>query len=133
MVKTTMRWLKRTPGRHSRFTRKSVKKEEGTLNCELGTLCHFLGRYEEALEFHRRSFAIYEKIGDRIGEGQQYANLAVVYQSMGDFCKAKQYFEQALTINKETNLTLGQGIDYGNLATIYRHLGDNARAQECSV
>ncbi len=64
----------------------------------LGLLYRFLGRWEEAVESHRRSIAIYRKLQNEWGVGTALHNLGHIFRLQHRIQDAAQCFEEGLGI-----------------------------------
>lgn len=62
--------------------------------------------------FHRDHLSIAKELGDRIGEGNAYGNLGIVYNSLADFEQAIACHEKHLRVAKEMEDRTGEGRVY---------------------
>ena len=100
------------------------KVGEGSAYCNIGNAYQDFGKFEEAVNNHRKHQSIAKEIGDKIEEGMSYCNLGVAYKSLGDFQKAKECHEQDLQIAKEVGNAASEGRAYCNLGCVSRILGN---------
>ena len=89
---------------------------------DLGNTVLLQGRVEEAREWHRKSLAIKEELGDRSGVAGSYHQLAMAAMYAGRPAEAERLHRQALAIRKE----LG---DRPGMASSYHELGYLALGQ----
>jgi tetratricopeptide (TPR) repeat protein len=71
----------------------SLKAELSTL---LGSILNRLSIYNKALEYHRISEEINNRIDNRIGLARDYQNIGWLYSNMLDYEKALEYHEKSL-------------------------------------
>lgn len=64
---------------------------------------HSVGEYQKAKEYHEEALAISKEIGDKKGEGLQYGNLGIFFQSVGGSNVARKHLQskKKLVIEKE--------------------------------
>ena len=64
----------------------------------LGIVAKFLGRYDEAIQYHKEAIEYSKGTGNEISETlRSYNNIGTVYKSQRKYEEAKEYYEQALT------------------------------------
>ena len=103
--------------------RPSVVKElkdkvgEGGAYCNIGNAYQDFGKFEAAINNHRKHQSIAKEIGDRNQEGMSYCNLGAAYKILGDFQKAKECQEQDLQIDREVGNAASEGRAYCNLGS----------------
>ena len=97
------------------------KVGEGSAYCNIGNAYQDFGKFEEAVNNHRKHQSIAKEIGDKIEEGMSYCNLGVAYKSLGDFQKAKECHEQDLQIAKEVGNAASEGRTYCNLGCVSQY------------
>ncbi|XP_068734156.1 uncharacterized protein [Montipora capricornis] len=95
-------------------------RDKAAIYCNLAIVNDSLGRYVEAIKFHKKALSIWKKIQ---GEEQEqvattYVNLAIVYSNLGRYVESKEYNEKALSILRKIN-----GEESRNAATSYHSLG----------
>jgi tetratricopeptide (TPR) repeat protein len=91
--------------------------------------CHYsLGNYQQAIDLHSQSLAIYRDIGDRFGEGRQLSNLGACHFDLGDYRQAIDLLTEALAIARDTGDREGEATALGNLGLSYHCLGDYRQA-----
>jgi len=88
------------------------------------TTYHYLGDYDNALEYHQQSLTIIREIGDRAGEGTTLNNISQIYDAQGDYETALDYLQQSLQIRLEIGDRAGEGTTLNNISGIYRARGD---------
>jgi tetratricopeptide (TPR) repeat protein/serine/threonine protein kinase len=95
---------------------------------ELGAIEQSESNYAEAEGCFRKAREIFQKHGDRTGEGEAIGNLGNVYQEQGKHDWAIEHFTQAINISREFGNKGSEGIHLGNLGTVYQHQGQHDRA-----
>jgi len=75
-------------------------EEEAAVLAQIGMLYFRRGEYDRALEYHRRSLAIQEKIGDPAGLAGSLHTIGFMHHDRGDYDKALEYYGRALAISE---------------------------------
>jgi tetratricopeptide (TPR) repeat protein len=109
--------------------------EKPTLNIlannyvNLAIIYHRLGEIVKSITYYRKAAKIYEKCNDRLGIGESYTNLAVVYFDI-NLDSSYIYHLAALNIYRETGNIQREGLAWTYLADIYRErrINDTALA-----
>jgi len=96
----------------------------------LGIIHRSLGDYDRARDYHEKSLAIKQQIGDRSGEASSLNSLGIVCQSLGDYDRARDYYEKSLAIQQQIGDRAGEAKSLGNLGTVCLSLGDYDRARD---
>jgi tetratricopeptide (TPR) repeat protein len=116
-----------------------TERSKATGQEEKARLYHFLGygyrnlaRYSDALKWHRKALAIFEKVlgKDHPGTAVSYDNIALVYHRQGDYPEALKWLQKALAIQekvlgKEHPDTASSG---NNIAFVYASQGNYPEA-----
>ena len=68
---------------------------------ELGNACLFQTRYDRALAFYQRSYALAHQIGDRLHQGLALLNMGMVYNELEQYEQALDLSIQSLHIFRE--------------------------------
>jgi tetratricopeptide (TPR) repeat protein len=96
---------------------------EGVLANDLGTLHHDKGEWERAIEYHERSLAVAQKVGDEYAVARTLNNLGSVYQGKGEWERAIESYERSQAILKKVG-------DEHRMATIFNNLGEIYRVKK---
>lgn len=96
----------------------------------LGMSCRNLGRFEEAIAFHRRALDLARKAGYRRMEAYQLSGLGLVWRAIGRFDLAIDYFRQSLQIAHEIGDHQEESAQLGHLGISYHALGQMGEAVE---
>jgi tetratricopeptide (TPR) repeat protein len=67
----------------------------------IGMVYHAWGKYDEAIEYYKKSLKITEEVGDRKGEGVSLNNIGMVYNAWGKYDQAIDYHKKSLKILEE--------------------------------
>ena len=65
------------------------------------------GKHNEALEYHQKSLAIKNQIGDKLGIGISYSSIADVFLELNRLDESKENFKSALVIFKQYGFNAG--------------------------
>ncbi len=82
------------------------------------------GNYLEGIDFNTKASELYIQLGDSIGIGQAYNNIAFMYQQMGLSELALEFYYKSLNIRKAINDYSGVGESYTNLSFEYFSIGE---------
>jgi tetratricopeptide (TPR) repeat protein len=89
-----------------------------------------LGQYDQALENYQHALVVYQKVGDRAGEGAVLNNIGRVYRALGQNDQALENYHQALSVMEELRNWAGERVSRYNLAMIYWDQGGLGEAVE---
>jgi predicted negative regulator of RcsB-dependent stress response len=106
------------------------RRNEAMMLNNTGYLRRMQGRWDEAEDFHLRSLAIREEIGDRVGAGRNYGMLTAVFMAKGQLDQAREAAEKALAIARETKDRLYEGTSLAQLGDVQLALGDQSAARQ---
>jgi adenylate cyclase len=67
----------------------------------LGTIHWHLGHIPELIACAQRSLALYEEMGDLLGQAQTLHNLGIAYTETGDWMAAKRHFQCAIELEEQ--------------------------------
>jgi tetratricopeptide (TPR) repeat protein len=67
----------------------------------IGLIYDAWGKYDQAIEYYKKSLKIREEIGDRKGEGVTLNNIGMIYYARGKYDQAIEYYQKSLTILAE--------------------------------
>ena len=93
-----------------------------------GRLYVKIGEYDTALDYLKESLAIWQKIGDKQGEGFTLNNIAEISKIKGDYDKALEYLKQSLVIKQENNDKQAKSTALNNISVIHRAEGNYDKA-----
>jgi tetratricopeptide (TPR) repeat protein len=93
-----------------------------------GVCSQVLGDFQNAIEFHQRALAIYEKLGVLEGQAEQLGNLGNGYETLGDIPKAIDFFQRSFAIDEKLGRLENQAGLLGGLGLCYKTLGDISKA-----
>lgn len=98
------------------------------LSHTLGELYCRLGRFEEAIAYHRKATDTYQKLGDNKGKGIALYDVGQAYLDYGKFDEAEDFLLQSIELNKSTKNyeTLISGYDL--LSLVYELQGKLSEA-----
>ena len=91
---------------------------------------YLLGNYPRALEYHEKSLAIREEIGDKESIANSLFAIGTIYFGQGDYPRALECFKKALAIREEIGDKLNTANMLGNIGNNYYFLADYPRALE---
>ena len=86
---------------------------------ELGNIEKAESRYLEAENCFLSAIEIFQKHGNRAGEGDAYGSLGGVYQNKGELDRAIAHYTQAIDIAREIGDKRTEGSHLGNLGDIF--------------
>ncbi|MCT7992455.1 CHAT domain-containing protein [Laspinema olomoucense] len=94
-----------------------------------------LGQYEqrqflEALQSWEQALKIYQRIGDKTGEGNTSLYLGNLYIHLGEYIQAEQYFLESLEISRQIGDKSREGYVLMGLADVYLNLKEYAQAEQ---
>lgn len=87
-----------------------------------------VGQLSAAIESWQQALAIYQALGDRMGEGNAMGNLAIAYSNLGQYDQAIATYEQIVIIFAEVGDPVRQGRGLISLGNIYAVQGQINKA-----
>ena len=87
------------------------------------TLYDDINKHDEAIIFHHKARAYYEKLNDHYLRGAVYNNLGNSYFSLNRFDSAEYYYLRSIGMQQEANDDYGLSIAYSGYATLLDTLG----------
>ncbi|XP_044158355.1 G-protein-signaling modulator 2-like [Bufo gargarizans] len=123
-----------TTGLGSPTVRLLVAREFGDRSAErraysnLGNAFIFLGEFEMAAEYYKRTLQLARQLKDRAVEAQSCYSLGNTYTLLQDYEKAIDYHLKHLVIAKELNDRVGEGRACWSLGNAYTALGNHDQA-----
>ena len=94
-----------------------------------GAVLHRTGDLNRSVDLCKNSLAIYQEIGDVVGEARAYNNLSNAYADLGEWDRAMEALEKSLEINQRIGNVYEQGNVANNLAYIHLERGEWDQAQ----
>ncbi len=122
--------LKRIEGELPGVQEKEFRKREGDLLRHGGILHWYKGDLNRSLDYHQRSLATMEALGERKGIASSFNNLGLVYWSKGDLDQAIAYYQRCLAINEELGNKPAIASALNNLGNAFSGKGDLDHALE---
>ncbi|MFZ1687418.1 MAG: tetratricopeptide repeat protein [Flavobacteriales bacterium] len=95
------------------------KRNESTLNNNIGICLMEMGQHENANEYFLKSLAVRKEAGDARGQAQVLNNLGKNQVFFGRFDAARDHFEQALAIGRAIESRESMVISLESLSSIY--------------
>ena len=90
----------------------------------LGRCRSAVGRWDEAITFHRRAATIHELTGTPRSLAEDLGNVGLAYRRAGDVSKAIEYLEEARAIYDELPPVEGRAEVLGGLGLCFRDIGE---------
>lgn len=84
--------------------------------------------YEKAIEYYKKSSAIYQELNYKRGLSINLNNLGLVYMDRGEYSQALELFEKDLKICEEIGHKHGISTSYNNMGDIYYYRGEYDKA-----
>ncbi|HYL98124.1 MAG TPA: tetratricopeptide repeat protein, partial [Blastocatellia bacterium] len=94
----------------------------------LGNVSAETGDYVAALDYDKRSLAIYNEINNRRDASLVLNNIGTVYHYLGDYDSALEYYGKCLDLAKQEGMTVGSALR--NIGLIYALKGDYVQAEQ---
>jgi tetratricopeptide (TPR) repeat protein len=89
----------------------------------LGSICYYLGGFDEATEHHRRALEVYRRCGDREGEAACLCSVAINMAAQLKLGEALRLLDQALAIDREIGNRRGEGRERRIMGDVLREAG----------
>jgi class 3 adenylate cyclase/tetratricopeptide (TPR) repeat protein len=103
---------------------------EGIVLNNLGVHAYYEGRWDEALDYYRRSRAVRERGGDVTGAAVQTNNEAEILSDQGHLERAEELFRQALRSCRAAGYAFGVAVLTSNLGRLAARAGRSEEAHE---
>ncbi|CAF0766579.1 unnamed protein product [Adineta steineri] len=118
---------------HVLLDQKTDDKSKAPIYGQLGLIKNHQGKYEDALTFHEKSLAIYQKIAppNHPELATAYGNIGTVHDSMGNYPKALSFYEKALEIKQQRPLPPNHpdlASSYGSIGSVHVEQGNYPKA-----
>ena len=104
--------------------------ERSRLIYQIGMWHHAFGNMKDAIVHYTEALALYQKEGDRRGEGIVLGNLGAVHMNQGRMESAAEHYTQALSIVREMGHRRFEGIVLGYLGILHMNQGRIEAAAE---
>jgi tetratricopeptide (TPR) repeat protein len=95
---------------------------------ELGNVALDTGDLKAALDFYKRSQALYERLEDTVGLADLHSNVGILYKRATRWDDALAEYHTALVLRERIGHLRGIGICFNNIAEVHRTRGDPAQA-----
>ncbi|MBS1634850.1 MAG: tetratricopeptide repeat protein [Bacteroidetes bacterium] len=82
----------------------------------------------DALEYYKKSLAIYAEIHDSLGLGIEFMNIGALYEEQGNIPSALENYQRSLRIREAAGDIRGTGLCYNNIGMIYFKQKDDEKA-----
>jgi tetratricopeptide (TPR) repeat protein len=79
----------------------SPSKQEGDRLVKQGAQQYQASQFREALKSWQQALAIYQAIGDSVGEARVLSNMGVALKSLGEYQQAIEHYQQSVAIRRE--------------------------------
>jgi tetratricopeptide (TPR) repeat protein len=93
-----------------------------------------VSQFKAAFQSYRQSLALYQEIGNLLGESAALIDLGITCDFLGEYLKAIDCYEQSLEIARKIggqSGKVGKGLCLGNLGKTYSSLGKYYEAVDC--
>ncbi|MCD4817182.1 MAG: tetratricopeptide repeat protein [Candidatus Cloacimonetes bacterium] len=110
--------------------KEAMSKLTARLYSNLGRTQMLNRKYEQALIKYKRSFIIYRRIEDEIGQIIQLGYIGYIYTFFDQFEKAKEYYNLQLTKSKEQGYAKGIAEAYYHFAKVYEEENDFVKSKK---
>ena len=100
----------------------------GALN-NIGLIYFDLKEYEWAMEYHQRSLAMREQIGDGLGTAGSLNNMGDILMARGEYLEALKFYERSLAVIDSIGNKGARAYSLDNIGMVYFKLGENNRAR----
>ncbi|MBU0765637.1 MAG: tetratricopeptide repeat protein [Bacteroidetes bacterium] len=90
--------------------------QEGQAMKNLGKVCHYQKKYEQALDYYKQAYLLFEKNPDTEEMANMLYNIGYIHKGWGNYSKAVDYLERAL-------IKYGEAGNLEELASTQRTIG----------
>jgi len=111
-------------------SKRGLKKEMAMAKSAQGIAAHVKSNYTQAIDYHQKSFSLYEEISDSIGMAGCLNNIGIIYREKGYSIKALNNYERILKIIEELPNQHSMPHVYLNIGVIYHTRGDYSKAMD---
>ena len=102
-----------------------------TVYDNIATVYGYLGQFDQALIYYKKTLDVKEEIDDNLSLGICYSNIAVIYHQLGDYENATANHRKSLeTLNSLPSYHPSLAGAYGNLGSTFRSINDSEKALE---
>jgi tetratricopeptide (TPR) repeat protein len=84
-----------------------------------GSAFYIKADYTQSFGYYRKSLALYEEIGDKLGIGNCLNNIANIFRAQGDYPRAIDFYKRSLRIREEIGNKYGIASSLSNIGLIY--------------
>ena len=112
----------------SGLTSDNADELETSILNSLGYVYHKLGKQEDALSYYNQVLALFQKVGNKVGEAASLNNIGGIYDELDEKREALNYYEQARLLSRKVGDKTGEATTLNNIGGIYDDLGEKAQA-----
>ena len=123
-------WLTAAQSALDAATAENEVPAQTTAQLSLASMHWRRGAYEEAIDHHRRAYALATRCGWAPAQAAALGNLGTVYAELGRLADAAVQLRKSLAILRGIGDPLGVAVTLGNLGLILAYLGELAEAAE---
>ncbi|PVD50656.1 hypothetical protein DC498_18860 [Terrimonas sp.] len=92
-------------------------------------VCHYTkGEFQTDIEFQKKAFAVYMKVGDSVKAANALNRMGTAYTSLADYPQALNYLQQAEKLADEANIKRIKAAVICNTALVYYFLSDYTKS-----
>jgi signal transduction histidine kinase len=95
----------------------------GWVSTLIGGLHESLRDFEKALHYHVRSYQIFLKVGEPIGEARTLIGIASTHRALGDSTQALDCLNRSLAVFREIGNRIGEARALHDIAVVYQDQG----------
>jgi tetratricopeptide (TPR) repeat protein len=97
---------------------------------EAGFICHKLDRFDEALEYYKKSMQYLIKLNNTDDLPYLLINIGQIFEKKADYDSALFYYEKAKTLADKPGMEYPMNVIYGNMGIVYTQSGNLQKALE---
>lgn len=106
-----------------------LMRQANALN-DLGTVYHYQGKIDQALDHLYGSLKVLEELKDKQATPIIISNIGTIYFDQENYTKALECYQRSLKIHEQNGDKRGMGTAYNNIASIYDHQKNQTLALE---
>jgi tetratricopeptide (TPR) repeat protein len=96
----------------------------------MGSESTFRGEYQKSLDYHGQALSIFQRIGDRIGQGTALSNFGYTYFTLGEMDRALYYYQKALRTYNAIGTPYSEAVIIACIGDVHLANGDSLKALE---
>ncbi len=113
-----------------KFAEKDKKRLKARGLTSMGLSSWVKGDFEKAIEYYKKSLAIYQELGYKRGLSTNLNNLGLVYMDRGEYDMAMELFKKDLIMAEEIGAKRSISVAYNNMGDIHYYRGQYDKAIE---